>query len=96
MLGETHAGEIAQVLERSRSRIKDAVDSLDRAGLIVGYQVGTVRRLSLNPRFVAANELSALLAKLALHDVDLQKRLATLRRRPRRAGKEIGLDVESN
>ena len=89
MLGETHASEIAQVLGRSRSRIKDAADSLERAGVIVGADEGTARRLRLNSRYVAADELRALLMKLGSQEVDLQNRLATIRRRPRRAGKQI-------
>jgi biotin operon repressor len=89
MLGETHIGEIAVILGRSRSRIKDAVDGLEREGVIVGALEGTARRLRLNPRYVAAQELARLLNKLAINDVDLQKHLASVRRRPRRAGKTI-------
>lgn len=89
MLGETHSAEIAKVLGRGRSRVKDAVDALELAGLIVGTARGNARVLILNPRFVAAAELKALLDKLVLYDVPLQERLATLRRRPRRAGKAL-------
>ena len=89
MLGETHGAEIARILNRSPSRIKDAVDSLERAGIIIGNEVGKTRRVRLNPRFVASEELRSLLAKLGMMDVELQKQLATVRRRPRRAGKEI-------
>jgi DNA-binding MarR family transcriptional regulator len=89
MLGETHGAEIARILGRSPSRIKAAVDSLERAGVIVGTEEGKTRRIALNPRYVASEELRNLLAKLGMMDVDLQKRLATIRRRPRRAGKQI-------
>ena len=89
MLGETHGAEIARILDRSPSRIKDAIDSLERAGVIVGTEVGKTRRIRLNPRFAAYDELSSLLAKLGMMDVDLQKRLGAVRRRPRRGGKEI-------
>jgi len=89
LLGETHAGEIARVLGRSRSRVKNAVDSLELEGVIVGAEEGKTRRLTLNPRYVAADELKALLTKLATQDFELQKRLAAIRRRPRRAGKAV-------
>lgn len=89
LLGETHAAEIADILERSPSRIKDLVDGLEAAGLIVGTQVGTARVLSLNPRYAAAAELRALIEALGIHDHDLQRRLSEIRRRPRRKGKEI-------
>jgi biotin operon repressor len=89
LLGETHAGEIARVLDRSRSRIKDAVDHLELEGVIVGADEGKARRLTLNPRYVAAEELRQLLMKLALQDTDLQQKLASVRRRPRRSGKPV-------
>jgi hypothetical protein len=89
MLGETHAAEIGTILGRSRSRIKDAVDGLERVGVIIGMEEGKSRRLRLNPRYVAAAELESLLSKLATLDVELQKQIATKRRRPRKAGKDI-------
>ena len=89
MLDETHAGEIARLLGRSPSRIKEAVDRLESEGVIVGYAEGSAKRLRLNPRYLAADELGALLTKLGSQDHLLQARLATLRRRPRKAGKEI-------
>ncbi len=89
MLGETHSSEIAGLLDKSRSRIKAAVDSLELAGIITGAEEGTARRLTLNPRYPAAEELRSLILKLAMLDVELQRRVATIRRRPRRAGKKI-------
>jgi len=89
MLGETHAAEIAKILGRSPSRIKEAVDSLERSAVIVGIQEGTAHRLRLNPRYLAADELRSLLETLAEADVALQTKAAAFRRRPRRAGKEI-------
>ena len=89
MLGETHAAEIARVLQRSPSRIKDAIDSLEQAGVVVGMEVGNARRVVLNPRFVAKAELESLLSRIVTNDAALQERLATLRRRPRRSGKAI-------
>lgn len=89
MLGETHAAEIARALDRTRSRVKGAVDALEVEGVIVGTDVGGVRRLTINPRYVGYVELCALLDKLAMHDIELQRALGQLRRRPRRAGKPI-------
>lgn len=89
MLGETHASEIAQVLGKSLSRIQAALDSLEQAGAVVGAVEGTTRRVRLNPRYIALEELQNLLTKLGMMDVELQKRLAEKRRRPRRSGKEL-------
>lgn len=87
MLGESHASEIAAVLGKSLSRIQGTVDSLERAGVVVGVEEGKARRLRLNPRYPALEELLKLLDKLGALDVPLQEQLATKRRRPRRAGK---------
>jgi biotin operon repressor len=82
-------GEIARLLGRSPSRIKEAVDSLENEGVIVGASEGTAKRLRLNPRYVAAQELKSLITKLGSNDLGLQELLSTLRRPLRKAGKEI-------
>jgi biotin operon repressor len=89
MLEETHASEIAAVLGKSLSRVQSAIDSLERAGVLVGAEEGKARRIRLNPRYPALEELRILLGKLGLLDVELQQRLAEKRRRPRRSGKAI-------
>ena len=89
MLGETHASEIANVLGVSLSQAQRAVDSLEQAGVLVGAMEGRARRVRMSPRFVASAELQSLLAKMALTEVELQRRLAEVRRRPRRAGKRL-------
>lgn len=89
LLGETHASEIAAVLGKSLSRIQGAVASLERAGIVIGAEEGKARRVTLNPRFPALEELEALLDKIGMLDVPLQQKLAEKRRRPRRSGKAI-------
>jgi len=89
LLGESHASEIAAVLRKSLSRIQSAIDSLERAGIVVGTEEGKTRRIRLNPRFPAVDELGKLLNKLGLVDIELQVKLAQKRKRPRRSGKEI-------
>lgn len=87
LLGETHASELACLLGRSLSRIQSAIDSLEDTGLVVGVEEGKTRRVRLNPRFHAIKELESLLSAMGAADVELQKRLAGKRRRPRRSGK---------
>ena len=89
LLEETHASEIARILDRSLSRIQDALESLERAGVVVGNEEGKMRRIRLNPRYFARTELTVLLSKLAEADPALQSTISQLRRRPRRSGKEI-------
>lgn len=89
MLGASHASELSAVLGVSLSQAQLAIDSLERAGLLVGAMEGSARRVRLNPRFPAKDELSALLDKLALVSPELQDRLAEIRRRPRRGRKPL-------
>ena len=89
MLGETHASEVARVLEISLSQAQKAIESLERAGVVVGAAEGVARRVRISPRFIVAEELKTLLDKMAQMDTPLQHRLAQLRRRPRRSGKSL-------
>ena len=87
LLEETYAAELAAMLELRPYSVQNTLASLEREAAIVSRSLGRTRRVSLNPRYVAAAELSALLWKLGERDIDLQKKLATKRRRPRRSGK---------
>lgn len=89
MLGETHASEVSRVISKSLSRVQAAIESFERAGIIVATEEGKTRRVQLNPRYPALHELQALLAKLGTLDIPLQQRLAEKRRRPRRSGKRL-------
>ena len=89
MLGETHASELARILEISLSQAQKTVDSLERAGVVVGVVEGKARRLRLNPRYPYLMELDSLLGRMGVDNTALQSKLSALRRRPRRAGKKL-------
>lgn len=89
LLKESHASEIAGVLEISLSQVQKALDGLEVAGLVVGVRVGRERRVSINPRYPYREALLALLNDMTVRNVALHERLAAKRRRPRRAGKEL-------
>lgn len=89
LLEESHSSELARLLDVSLSTVQNSLDTLEQASLVAGTLVGRERRVRINPRFFARTELRNLLDKMALHDGDLQNRVATLRRRPRRSGKSI-------
>ncbi len=61
----------------------------EQAGIVAGVLERKTRRVRLDSRFRAFEELKALLAKLALGDSALLSTLSELRRRPRRAGKDL-------
>ncbi|RYG15212.1 ArsR family transcriptional regulator [bacterium] len=88
-LGESHAPELARLLGLGVTTTRNALDTLERAGLVVGIMKGNTRRVQLNPRFTALTELKALLDKLLVTDPALLTALAGMRRRPRRMGKEL-------
>lgn len=89
LLEESYTAELAKMLSVRSSAIKKIVDALELESIIVGRSVGRTRVLTLNPRYVAAAELKALLWKLGERDFELQKLAGTKRKRPRRAGKAI-------
>ena len=89
MLSETHSAEVARILGVSLSVAQKTVDSLERAGILVGAEEGNTRRIRLNPRYPYLEELTALLTKMGVEDLELQSKLADTRRRPRRSGKKI-------
>jgi len=87
LLEESYPSELARVLGAGLQSIQRIVEGLESEGVLVGRPFGRTRRISFNPRYVAHDELRALLWKLGEHDIDLQRALARKRGRPRRAGK---------
>ena len=89
VLGETHAPELARLLGVGTTTVRNALDTLEQAGLVVGTLEGNTRRVRLNPGFRAYQQLDALLSQLARGDDALLLRISDLRRRPRRSGKSL-------
>lgn len=87
LLEESYSGELAALLGVRPYTVQSILISLEREAIVVGRLVGRTRIVTLNPRYFAHAELSALLWKLGERDVDLQEKLAARRRRPRRIGK---------
>jgi hypothetical protein len=89
LLEETDPSELATMLDLNVYTVQETVKAFEADGAIVSRLVGRTRRVELNPRYFAREELAALLWKLGERDVDLQKALSTKRRRPRRTGKPL-------
>jgi DNA-binding MarR family transcriptional regulator len=89
VMGATHASEIARLLGISLSTAQNALDSLEQTGVIAGAIEGRSRRVRLNPRYFARDEIRSLLEKMAQQDKEIQERVSAIRRRPRRAGKKL-------
>ncbi len=89
LLEDTYPRELARLSGVPLVSVQRIVNGLEREGVLATRVVGTTRRVSLNPRFYAADELRALLLKYAKRDPELGRHAASLRRRPRRAGKAL-------
>lgn len=88
-LEESHGGELASMLPLTLSQVQRALASLESAGIAVSVPRGNQRRYRLNPRYPVLPELSALLGALVIHRPDLSERMMSVRRRPRKRGKDL-------
>ena len=89
LLSESHARELAPLLQRSLTGVQMALRRLERDGLIAARTAGRTRLYRLNPRYFALRELSQYLRRLAEPERELRNRIGALRRRPRRSGKPL-------
>jgi len=89
LLGQSYPRELARLLGVSLSSVQKGLASLDRDALIASRLMGRTRLFQLNPRYFAAEQLRAFIARLATEDRELKARIAVLRRRPRRVGKPL-------
>lgn len=87
LLEETYASELAALLGLRLYSVQQILRSLESEAVIALRTFGTIRRITLDPRYFAHATLSDLLWQLGTQDHDLQRALAARRRRPRRTGK---------
>jgi hypothetical protein len=87
MLGDTYPAELVRMLGLRLFSVQTILAGLEVEGVIASRAFGRSRRITLDPRYVAAKEVEALLAKLGRNSPELQAKLARVRRRPRRPGK---------
>ena len=89
LLGESYPAELARLLGAPLFSVQKIVDALDREGIVASRISGKTRRVSLDPRYFAQQELEALLLRLAEAEPELHRAAASRRSRPRRAGKAL-------
>ena len=87
LLGDTYPAELVRMLGLRLFSVQTILAGLEVEGVIASRAFGRSRRITLDPRYVAAKELAALLGKLGRNSPELQAKLARVRRRPRRPGK---------
>lgn len=88
LLKESYVQQLADLLDLGQPAVFRIVESLEREAVLVSRYVGRTRTVSLNPRMYGVNELEAFLFKYA-KGTDIEERVAGIRRRPRRRGKEL-------
>lgn len=89
LLGDSYPRELARLLDTRLSAVQRALQGLERDQLVAGRALGRTRVYRLNPRYHARRELELYLSRLAEADPPLDRRTASLRRRPRHAGKPL-------
>lgn len=87
LLGDTYPSELSRLLSAPLYSVQTIIAALEREGILAGRVSGGVRRISLDPRYYAARELSELLARMAEGEPGLNEIAARRRARPRRTGK---------
>ena len=89
LLSESYPSELARLLETPLFNVQKALLGLEKDGLVAGRRMGRTRIFRLDPRYFAAAELERYLLRLSEPESSLQRRVASLRRRPRRTGKAL-------
>lgn len=89
LLDEAHARELARLTGVSLSSVQAAVAALEGEGVVATRRLGSERRIALNPRYFAHEQLKELLFKLVDAQPELVAAIREARRRPRRAGKPL-------
>lgn len=91
LLEESYGSELARVIDAPLFSVQRAIDALEAERVVTTRVIGKERRVSLNPRFTGANELNALLRRLAIDFPEINDAVESVRRRPRAKGKPLHL-----
>jgi sugar-specific transcriptional regulator TrmB len=89
LLEQSYPREIARIAKVPLVSVQRIVNDLERQGVVASRLHGAQREVRLNPSYFAAAELRPLLLRLSLADTQITQEIESLRRRPRRAGKEL-------
>ena len=88
-LGDSYPRELARLLDAPLLSVQRVVDRLEAERILVTGIVGGVRRVSLNPSWLAARELLPLLLRLSQAYPGYEQALQSVRRRPGRRAKAL-------
>lgn len=86
---DSYAQELADRFGLSLSMVQNQLVRLADGGVLVAVERGRTRLYSLNPRFVVARDLEALLRRAAEYLPERERERYLARRRPRARGKRL-------
>ena len=85
-----YPAEIARTFDVAASQIQRVMERMERDGLLVAQDVGRTRVYEMNPRFAFRAKVVELFKDaLSRYPEELQAKVKTIRRRPRRKGKPL-------
>jgi DNA-binding transcriptional ArsR family regulator len=86
---ESYAQELADRFGLSLSTVQNQLVRLADGGVLVAVERGRTRLYSLNPRFVLARDLEAMLRRAVEYMPERERERYIARRRPRARGKRL-------
>jgi len=89
LLEQSYPREIARVAGTRLISTQRIVTDLEKQGVLASRLQGVQREVRLNRSYFAYAELRALLLRLSNAEPALVREIESMRRRPRRAGKEL-------
>jgi DNA-binding transcriptional ArsR family regulator len=89
LIGDSYPSELADKLDAPLFSVQRTVDALQNSGIVASRPIGTIRSVQLDRTWYAARELRVLLTRMTEAHPDMKTLAASVRRRPRRAGKTI-------
>lgn len=89
LLDESYASELARLLQAPLFSVQKVLQALEDERILVSATYGREQRFSFNPRYPACAELRALLRKLIAREPEIEMAAESLRRRPRKRGKQV-------
>lgn len=89
LLEQSYPREVARIAKVPLLSAQRIINDLERQGVLASRVMGTQREVRLNPSYFAASELRTLLLRLGLAEREITRQVESIRRRPRRAGKEL-------
>lgn len=88
-LSDSHARELARLLDAPLAGVQKALEGLEVVSLVAAQPAGRTKIYRINRGYFAYGDLQRYLLRLTEPELELRRRVESLRRRPRRSGKPL-------